>query len=137
VIPLPAFRSRTAEQPQSPLRVLVVDDELLYAEAISALLDMNEGIDVVGIAADGRAAVEQAERLRPDLVLMDIRMPGLDGIAATSRIRRRLPGTQVLIMTGLSGNEHAVRARMAGASGFVQKFCRSGDLLSAIEHAAV
>ena len=137
MIPLAAFRSRTSEQPRAPIRVLVVDDELLYAEAISALLDMNEGIDVVGIAADGRAAVEQAETLRPDLVLMDIQMPGLDGIAATERIRRRLPGTQVVIMTALAGDEHVERARTAGASGYVQKFCRSGDLLSAIEHAAV
>ena len=135
MIPLPALRSRTDEQPQASLRVLVVDDELLYAEAISALLDMNEGIDVVGIAADGRAAVEQAETLRPDLVLMDIQMPRLDGIAATSCIRRRLPGTRVVIMTGLSGDEHVERARMAGASGYVQKYCPSGDLLSAIEHA--
>jgi DNA-binding NarL/FixJ family response regulator len=135
VIPLPTFRSRTAEQPQTPTRVLVVDDELLYAEAISALLDLNEGIEVVGIAADGRAAVEQAETLRPDLVLMDIQMPRLDGIAATSRIRRRVPGTRVVIMTGLTGDEYLERARLAGASGYVQKFCRSGDLLSAIEHA--
>lgn len=136
MIPLPALRSRTAEQPQTPIRVLVVDDELLYAEAISALLELNEGIDVVGIAADGRAGVEQAEMLRPDLVLMDIQMPRLDGIAATSRIRRRVPGTRVVIMTGLSGDEHVERARTAGASGYVRKFCRSGDLLSAIEHAA-
>ena len=66
--------------------MLVVDDELLYAEAISVLLDMNEGIDVVGIAGDGRAAVEQAESLRPDLVLMDVEMPVLDGIAAAGAI---------------------------------------------------
>ena len=136
VTPLAAFRSRTAEQPQSPLRVLVVDDELLYAEAISVLLDMNDGIDVVGIAADGRTAVEQAEMLRPDLVLMDIQMPRLDGIAATRRIRRRLPGTQVVIMTAVAGDEHVEQARAAGASGYVRKFGPSGDLLSAIEHAA-
>jgi DNA-binding NarL/FixJ family response regulator len=135
VIFFAAFRSRTAEQPPTPIRVLVVDDELLYAEAISALLDLNEGIEVVGIAADGRAAVEQAETLRPDLVLMDIQMPRLDGIAAASRIRRRVPGTRVVIMTGLSGEEHVERARTAGASGYVRKFCGSGDLLSAIEHA--
>jgi len=114
--------------------VLIVDDELLYAEAISVLLDMHEGIDVVGIAGDGRAAIEQAEALRPDLVLMDVQMPGLDGITATRRIRRRLPETQVVIMTAL-GDEYVERARRAGASGYVQKFCPSGDLLSAIEHA--
>jgi DNA-binding NarL/FixJ family response regulator len=117
--------------------VLVVDDELLYAEAISALLDLNEDFDVVGIAADGRAAVEQAETLRPDLVLMDIQMPRLDGIAATERIRCRLPETQVVIMTGLGGDEHVERARTAGASAYVQKYCRSGDLLNAIEVAGV
>ena len=134
VTPLAAFRSRTAEQPSASLRVLIVDDELLYAEAISVLLDMHEGIDVVGIAGDGRAAIEQAEALRPDLVLMDVQMPGLDGITATRRIRRRLPETQVVIMTAL-GDEYVERARRAGASGYVQKFCPSGDLLSAIEHA--
>jgi DNA-binding NarL/FixJ family response regulator len=131
---LAAFRSRTTEQPSAPLRVLVVDGDLLYAEAISVLLDMHEGIDVVGIAGDGRAGIEQAESLRPDLVLMDVLLPGLDGITATRRIRRRLPETHVVIMTGL-GDEHLERARSAGASGYVQKFCRSGDLLSAIEQA--
>ena len=135
VTPLAAFRSRTAEQPSASLRVLIVDDELLYAEAISVLLDMHEGIEVVGIAGDGRAAIEQAESLRPDLVLMDVQMPGLDGITATRRIRRRLPETHVVIMTAL-GDEHLERARRAGASGYVQKFCRSGDLLGALEDAA-
>ena len=135
--PLRAFRSRTVEPPQAPLRVLVVDDELLYAEAISVLLDMNEGIDVVGIAGDGRAAVEQAESLRPDLVLMDVEMPVLDGIAATRRIRRRLPATQVVIMTALIGEEYVEQARAAGATGYIQKFCRSGDLLSELEQAVL
>jgi DNA-binding NarL/FixJ family response regulator len=114
--------------------VLIVDDDLLYAEAISVLLDMHEGIDVVGIAGDGLSAIEQAESLRPHLVLMEVDLPALDGVAATRRIRRRLPETQVVIMTAL-GDEHLEGARSAGASGYVQKFCRSGDLLRAIEDA--
>ena len=126
----------TADEPQPSLRVLVVDDQLLYAEAISVLLDQQEGLEVVGIAGDGREAIKQAAALRPDVVLMDIQMPRLDGISATRRIRRRLPATRVVVMTGLPGDEHAERALGAGADACIKKFSRAGDLVTAIEQLA-
>ncbi|HMI98536.1 MAG TPA: response regulator transcription factor [Gaiellaceae bacterium] len=134
--PLTALRLTADEQTQPSLRVLVVDDQLLYAEAISVLLGQQDGMGVVGIASDGREAIEQAVALRPDVVLMDIRMPRLDGISATRRIRRRLPGTRVVVMTGLTGDEHVERALGAGADACIKKFSRAGDLVTAIEHSS-
>jgi DNA-binding NarL/FixJ family response regulator len=134
VTPLNAFRTTADEQQQPSVRVLVVDDQLLYAEAISVLLKMQEGIDVVGIAADGQEAIERATELRPDLVLMDIEMPRLDGISATRWIRRRLPSTRVVVMTALTGDEYVTGALKAGAEACVPKFSHAGDLLEAIEN---
>ena len=134
--PLTALRSTADEQPQASLRVLVVDDQLLYAEAISVLLRQQDGMEVVGIAGDGREAIEQAFALRPDVVLMDIQMPRLDGISATRWIRRRLPSTRVLVMTALTGDEHVEASLKAGAAACIKKFSSAGDLLSAIEQLA-
>jgi DNA-binding NarL/FixJ family response regulator len=136
VTPLAALRSTANERRRAPLRLLVVDDQLLYAEAISMLIGQQDGMEVVGIAGDGREAVEQALALRPDVVLMDIQMPRLDGIAATRRIRRRLPRTKIIVMTGLTGDEHAAQALRAGAATCIKKFSSSGDLLAAIEELA-
>jgi DNA-binding NarL/FixJ family response regulator len=136
VNPVTALRTTTYEQAQPSLRVLVVDDQLLYAEAISVLLGQQEGLEVVGIAGDGQEAIKQALALRPDVVLMDIQMPRLDGIAATRRIRRRLPATRVLVMTALTGDEHVERALGAGADACIKKFSRAGDLVTAIEQLA-
>ena len=134
--PVTALRPTADEQAQAALRILVVDDQLLYAEAISVLLDQHDGLEVVGIARDGRDAIEQAVALRPDVVLMDIRMPRLDGISATRRILRRLPGTRVVVMTALSGDEHVEQALGAGADACIKKFSRAGDLVTAIEQLA-
>ena len=133
VNPLTAIRTSADEQPQSPMRVLVVDDQLLYAEAISVLLKLQEGIEVVGIAGDGQEAISRAAELEPDLVLMDIEMPRLDGISATRWIRRRLPSTRVVVMTALAGDEWMTRAIKAGAEACVPKFSHAGELLQAIE----
>ena len=130
VTPVAALRSIADEE--ALLRVLIVDDQRLYAEAISVLLSQQDGLDVVGIAGDGREAIAQALALRPDVVLMDIQMPRLDGISATRQIRQRLPATKVLVMTALNG-EHAEDALGAGAAGCIKKFARAGDLLTAIE----
>jgi DNA-binding NarL/FixJ family response regulator len=130
-----ALRSSEDEQPQR-LRVLVVDDQLLYAEAISVLLRQQHGLEVVGIAGDGREGIEQAFALRPDVVLMDIEMPRLDGISATRWIRRNLPATRVLVMTALTGDEHVDDALGAGAAACIKKFSSAGDLIAAIEQIA-
>jgi DNA-binding NarL/FixJ family response regulator len=116
--------------------VLVVDDDLLYAEALATLLGLTPGVEVVGIAGDGAEGIEQALDLEPDVVLMDIQMPRLDGIAATRRIRRRLPRTKVLVMTALTGDEYVERAVKAGAEACVRKFSHAGDLLTAVERLA-
>jgi DNA-binding NarL/FixJ family response regulator len=116
------------------VRVLVVDDQLLYAEAISVLLELQDGIEVVGIAGDGQEAIAQATDLRPDLVLIDIEMPRVDGISATRLIRRRLPKTRVVVMTALTGDEYRQRALKAGAEACVPKFSHAGDLLETIEN---
>jgi DNA-binding NarL/FixJ family response regulator len=136
VDPLSALGSTADEQAQAPLRVLVVDDQLLYAEAISVLLRQQPGMEVVGVAGDGREAIEQAFALRPDVVLMDIQMPRLDGISATRWIRRRLPATKVLVMTALTGDEQVESALRAGAEACIKKFSSAGDLLTAIEQLA-
>jgi DNA-binding NarL/FixJ family response regulator len=136
VNPVTALSPTADEQAQASLRILVVDDQLLYAEAISVLLDQQDGLEVVGIARDGREAIEQAVALRPDVVLMDIKMPRLDGISATRRIRRRLPATRVVVMTALTGDEHVEQALRAGADACIKKFSRAGDLLTAIEQLA-
>jgi DNA-binding NarL/FixJ family response regulator len=128
-----ALRGRSDGQPQAT-RVLIVDDQLLYAEAISVQLQLQEAIEVVGIAADGQEAIERAIELKPDLVLMDIEMPRLDGIAATRWIRRRMPETRVVVMTALTGDEYGMRALNAGAEACVPKFSHAGDLLEAIEN---
>lgn len=123
-----------AEDPPRPLRVLIVDDHLLYAEALSLLL-REQDLDVVGIAGDGRQGLAVATELQPDLVLMDIEMPLMDGITATRRIRDQLPGTRVVVMTALTGEEHAEQALGAGAAACIRKFCAASDLLTAIESA--
>jgi DNA-binding NarL/FixJ family response regulator len=136
VNPLAAFRPAAVEQPQPPLRILVVDDQLLYAEAISVLLRQQERMEVVGVAGDGKEAIELVSELRPDLVLMDIQMPRLDGISATRWIRHRVPSTRVLVMTALTGDEHVALALQAGADACIKKFSSAGDLLTAIERYA-
>jgi DNA-binding NarL/FixJ family response regulator len=124
-----------AEDPPRALRVLIVDDHLLYAEALSLLL-REQDLDVVGIAGDGRQGLAVATELQPDLVLMDIEMPLMDGITATRRIREQLPGTRVVVMTALTGEEHAEQALGAGAAACIRKFCAASELLTAIESAA-
>jgi DNA-binding NarL/FixJ family response regulator len=123
-----------ADERVPTVRVLVVDDQLLYAEAISVLLELQDGIEVVGIAGDGQEAIAQATDLRPDLVLIDIEMPRVDGISATRLIRRRLPKTRVVVMTALTGDEYRQRALKAGAEACVPKFSHAGDLLETIEN---
>jgi DNA-binding NarL/FixJ family response regulator len=134
--PLTALRPTADTQPQRSLRVLVVDDQLLYAEAISVLLGQQDGMEVVGIAGDGQEAIEQAFALRPDVVLMDIQMPRLDGISATRWIRRKLPSTRVVVMTALTGDEYVEEALGAGAVACIKKFSSAGDLVTAIEQFA-
>jgi two-component system, NarL family, response regulator LiaR len=115
-----------------PLRVLIVDDHRLFAEALEAILATDERIEVVGQAGDGSEAVELARRLGPDVVLMDVSMPVLDGFEATREIRAASGDTQVLMLTGSNSRADVDRSREAGASGYVTKDRIASELLAAI-----
>jgi len=106
---------------QCPIRVLVADDHAIVRKGICALLATEEGIEVVGEAADGQRAIEQVARLRPDVVLMDLVMPGVDGLAATRRISAEWPETRILVLTSFAGVDKIMPAIKAGALGYLLK----------------
>ncbi|MEV4656597.1 response regulator transcription factor [Micromonospora sp. NPDC049301] len=104
-----------------PVRVVIVDDDPLVRGMLTMMLDGADGIVVVGEAADGGAAIGAVDRHMPDVVLMDIRMPGVNGITATERLRRRPRPPEIIVLTTFDTDEHVVRALRAGASGFLLK----------------
>jgi DNA-binding NarL/FixJ family response regulator len=110
------------------IRVLVVDDQELVRAGLRTILESGGDISVVGEASDGAAAVDAAVRLRPDVVLMDIRMPRMDGVEAT----RRMTGTRVVMLTTFDHDEYVIEALRAGASGFLVKDAPSEELLRAV-----
>ena len=112
--------------------VLIADDHRLFAEALEAILAAEERIDVVGHARDGREAVELWQERRPDLTLMDIAMPVLDGIAATREIRKLDGRACILMLTGSNASSDVDRARQAGAAGYVTKDRIAAELIDAI-----
>jgi DNA-binding NarL/FixJ family response regulator len=123
----------------SDIKVLVVDDQRLVIEGIASLLAIQDGIEVVGLAIDGRQALEQALDLHPDVILMDVRMPEMDGIAATAEIRRKLPDCQILMLTTFDDEEYIVKSLRAGASGYLLKDIPAADLAQAVRltHAGI
>lgn len=116
----------------SSVRVLVVDDQRLVREGIASLLSIQEGIEVVGTAVDGQEAVEKAAALAPDVILMDVRMPVMDGIAATALIRRNRPDCRVLMLTTFDDEQYIIRSLQAGAMGYLLKDIPAGDLAQAV-----
>jgi DNA-binding NarL/FixJ family response regulator len=114
------------------IRVLVADDHPIVRSGIVALLAAADDIEVVGEAKDGLEAVELATSLRPDLVLMDLRMPGIDGAVATARITRSLPGTLVLVLTTYETDDYILRAIEAGASGYLLKASPQDEILEGV-----
>jgi DNA-binding NarL/FixJ family response regulator len=114
-----------------PIRVLVVDDQALVRQGFAVILDAEPDLTVVGEAADGAQAVEAAVTLRPEVVLMDVRMPGMDGITATAAICARTPA-RVLMLTTYDVDQHVYDALRAGASGFLLKTMRGRDLVDAV-----
>jgi DNA-binding NarL/FixJ family response regulator len=115
-----------------PLRVLIVDDDDLMRAGLRAVLSSDETVEVIGEAADGREAVEHTQRLRPDVVLMDVRMPAMDGIAATREICAAAPAARILMLTTFSDDDYVFGALTAGASGFLLKRTRPEQLIAAI-----
>ena len=114
-------------------RILIADDQALLRASLRALVNGYDGCEVVGEAADGAQAVRLAAELRPDLVLMDVRMPVLDGIEATRRITAAADGVRVLILTTFDLDEYVYEGLLAGASGFLLKDSPPADLVKAIE----
>jgi DNA-binding NarL/FixJ family response regulator len=122
----------TRAKKRKPLRVLIADDHRLFAEALEAILATDDRIEVVGQASDGGEAIELARTLGPDVVLMDVSMPVLDGFEATREIRAASKGTRVLMLTGSNSRADVDRSREAGASGYVTKDRIASELVAAI-----
>jgi len=113
-------------------RVLIVDDDDLMRAGLTELLGVDAEIEIIGEASTGRQAVERARRLKPDVVLMDVRMPDLDGIAATRELASAAPATRVLILTTFEQDDYIFGGLRAGASGFLLKRARPEELLAAV-----
>ncbi|MFI6323596.1 response regulator [Nonomuraea sp. NPDC050556] len=114
------------------ITVLVADDQTVVRAGIAAVLDAEPDLTVVGQAADGREAVELATEIRPDVVLMDVRMPGLDGLRATARITEELPGTRVVVLTTFGMDDYVFGALRAGAAGFLLKDAEPERVIDAV-----
>jgi len=119
----------------SKIRVIIADDHALMRDGIKALLKLADDIEVVSEASDGREAIEQCRRLKPDVILMDIAMPGLGGLEAALEIRREVPKTKVLVLTQYDDREYIRRFLQAGVAGYLLKRMLGSDLASAIRSA--
>jgi len=116
----------------SATRVLLVDDHVLVRAGLRALIDMIEGIDVIGEAGDGQEALRLVEILRPDVVLLDITMPGINGLAALSEITERFSDVRVIMLTMHEAREYAIQSLRGGAAGFIPKSAAGGEIKEAI-----
>ena len=132
----PITRGRPAARTTNRIRVLVADDHSLLRRALVELLSHQDLVEVVGEAAHGREAVEETEELRPDVVLMDMVMPGLNGIEATRQIVRRLPSTGVVILSMHSDETYILQALQAGARAYLLKDSADTDLIRGVTAAA-
>jgi DNA-binding NarL/FixJ family response regulator len=118
------------------ITVLIADDQRLMREGLATLLALADDIEIVGQAADGQAAIDLARQLKPDVILMDIQMPGVDGVQATQAIRSIWPHTQIIILTTFSDDEYLMAGLRAGAIGYLLKDMPSEQLAAAIRTAA-
>lgn len=119
-----------------PIRIVVVDDHGIVREGLVALLNRQEGMKVIGSASTGKAAIEAAERLKPDIIIMDLMLPDLNGIDATQRILGANPATQIIALSASHSTEHVCRALRAGARGYVVKDARGAELVEAVKAVA-
>ncbi len=114
------------------ISVLIADDQRLVREGIASLLELQDGIQVVGMATNGEEALNQALALKPNVILMDVRMPKMDGISAVVEIRKQLPECQVLMLTTFDDEEYIVKSLTAGARGYLLKDIPAHDLAQAV-----
>ena len=117
------------------IKVLIVDDQTILAEGIKSVLETDAEIEVAGIAADGAAAIEKCRVYRPDVVLMDIRMPNMNGVVATQRIKAEFPETKVIVRTTFDDSDYILNAINHGASGYLLKDIGSSALIDAVKNA--
>ncbi|BDM83350.1 response regulator [Acaryochloris marina] len=115
------------------IQILLVDDQYLIREGISSLLELEEDLEVVGMAANGKEAIKQAMDLKPNIILMDIRMPELNGVEATAKIKQSLPHCQIIMLTTFDDEELIVQSLLAGACGYLMKDIPPNDLGQAIK----
>lgn len=118
--------------PANPIRVLIVDDHPILREGIAAIIELQADMEVAGDAACGREAIAQYAMLRPDIVLMDLQMPGMNGVEAIEAIRAGHPDARIIVLTTYSGDAKAIAALRAGAAGFLLKSSLRRELLGAI-----
>ena len=117
------------------IRVLLVDDHAVVREGLRTFLELQDGIEIAGEAADGEAAIREAERLHPDVILMDLVMPKLDGVGAMQELRRRLPSIRVIVLTSFMQDERLLPAIQAGAAGYLLKNVEPAELARAVRAA--
>jgi DNA-binding NarL/FixJ family response regulator len=127
---------RTVSSPEAAIRIVLADDHPVVRRGLRALLDSLDGMDVVGEAADGEEALREVQLLQPDVVLMDVRMPGLDGVEATKRVRTACPETSVLVLTMYDDDTTVLAAMRAGASGYLLKGADQDEIAAAIRAVA-
>ena len=122
--------------PTAPIRVLLCDDHVVVREGLARLLENAEGIEVVAVASDGQQGLEEARATRPDVILMDLSMPRLDGVSATRAIIAELPATFIVVLTSFADRERVLEAIDAGAAGYVLKDSDGAEVVRAIRAAA-
>jgi NarL family two-component system response regulator LiaR len=118
-----------------PIRVLVVDDHAVVREGLRAFLELQKGIEVAGEAGDGQEAIEAAARLRPDVILMDLVMPGVDGVAAMRSLRESVPDARVIVLTSFLDDDKLMPALRSGAAGYLLKNAQPQELARAVRAA--
>lgn len=125
--------TKSKAKPKKRVKVLIADDQTLFREGIKDLLDNEKSIEVIGEAADGNEVVRLAKKLRPDVILMDIKLPHLDGVSATRLIRKELPNTNVLILSSYEDEAHVMESIQAGANGYLSKMLPAAELVNALK----